>query len=105
MAAAFGLPLASGQEPARRANWLTFLRNQEDALAAMDFFVVPTVRFQLVYVWFVLDHDRRRLIHFGITMSSEDTQRGLEVEVVRVEVARTFASCSRGSRSGWWPLA
>ena len=33
----------------------------------MDFFVVPTVSFQLLYVWFVLDHDRRRLIHFNVT--------------------------------------
>jgi len=53
----------------RRQNWLTFLRNHKDAIAAMDFFVVPTVRFQLLYVWFVLDHDRRRLIHFNVTTS------------------------------------
>jgi transposase InsO family protein len=46
---------------------MTFLRNHKDAIAAMDFFVVPTVRFQLLYVWFVLDHDRRRVIHFNVT--------------------------------------
>jgi transposase InsO family protein len=56
-------------DPARRQNWLTFLRNHKDAIAAMDFLVVPTVRFQLLYVWFVLNHDRRRLIHFGVTTS------------------------------------
>jgi hypothetical protein len=56
-------------DPVRRQNWLTFLRNHKDAIAAMDFFVVPTVRFQLLYVWFVLDHDRRRLIHFNVTTS------------------------------------
>jgi transposase InsO family protein len=56
-------------DPARRQNWLTFLRNHKDAIAAMDFFVVPTVRFRLLYVWFVLDHDRRRLIHFDVTTS------------------------------------
>jgi hypothetical protein len=44
-------------DPVRRQNWLTFLRNHKDAIAAMDFFVVPTVRFQLLCVWFVLDHD------------------------------------------------
>jgi transposase InsO family protein len=54
-------------DPGQRQNWLTFLRNHKDALAAMDFFVVPTVRFQLLYVWFVLDHDRRRVIHFNVT--------------------------------------
>jgi hypothetical protein len=48
-------------DPLRRQNWLTFLRNHKDAIASMDFFVVPTVRFQRLYVWFVpvLDHDRR----------------------------------------------
>jgi hypothetical protein len=33
----------------------------------MDFLVVPTLRFQLFYVWFVLDHARRRVIHFNVT--------------------------------------
>jgi transposase InsO family protein len=33
----------------------------------MDFFVVPTVRFRLLYVWFVIDHGRRRIIHFGVS--------------------------------------
>jgi transposase InsO family protein len=54
-------------DPVGRQSWLTFLRNHKDALAAMDFFVVPTVRFQLLYVWFVLAHGRRRVIHFNVT--------------------------------------
>ena len=33
----------------------------------MDFFVVPTVRFRVLYVWFVIDHGRRRIIHFNVT--------------------------------------
>ena len=33
----------------------------------MDFFVVPTVRFRLLYVWFVIDHGRRSIIHFNVT--------------------------------------
>ncbi len=33
----------------------------------MDFFVVPTARFQLLYVWFALDHGRRRVLHFNVT--------------------------------------
>lgn len=33
----------------------------------MDFFVVPTVRVQLLYVWFALDHGRRRVLHFNVT--------------------------------------
>ena len=33
----------------------------------MDFCIVPTVRFHLLYVWFVIDHRRRRLMHFNVT--------------------------------------
>jgi transposase InsO family protein len=33
----------------------------------MDFLVVPTVRFKLLYVWFVIEHDRRRLLRFNVT--------------------------------------
>ena len=33
----------------------------------MDVFVVPTVTFRLVYVWFVIGHDRRRILHFDVT--------------------------------------
>jgi len=33
----------------------------------MDFFVVPTIRFRLLYVWFAIDHGRRRILHFNVT--------------------------------------
>jgi transposase InsO family protein len=33
----------------------------------MDFFVVPTISFRLLYVWFVIDHERRRIIHVNVT--------------------------------------
>jgi putative transposase len=55
----------AGGDPHQR--WMTFLRNHQDAIAGMDFFVVPTVRFTLLYVWFVLDHGRRRVLHFNVT--------------------------------------
>jgi len=51
----------------RRQGWATFLRNHRDAIAAMDFLVVPTVRFTLLYVWFVIDHGRRRVLHVNVT--------------------------------------
>jgi putative transposase len=54
-------------DPDSQQNWTTFLRNHRDAIAAMDFFVVPTVRFRLLYVWFAVDHARRRVLSFGIT--------------------------------------
>jgi hypothetical protein len=53
--------------PTQLQRWMTFLRNPTDAIAGMDFFVVPTVRFRLLYVWFAIDHGRRRGLHFNVT--------------------------------------
>ena len=36
-------------------------------MVSVDFFTVPTVRFQILYVFLVLAHDRRRIIHFAVT--------------------------------------
>ena len=48
----------------QQQRWMTFLLNHKDVIAGMDFFVVPTVRFRLLYVWFAIDHGRRR-VHPG----------------------------------------
>jgi hypothetical protein len=50
-----------------RQDWKTFLRNHHDAIAAMDFLTVPTATFRVLYVWFVLHHDRRRVLHVNVT--------------------------------------
>jgi hypothetical protein len=47
--------------------WRTFLKNHASQLASTDFFVVPTVTFRLLYVFIVLVHQRRRVIHFNVT--------------------------------------
>ena len=52
-------------DPDRR--WLTFLANHREAIVAMDFFTVPTVTFQLLYCFFVIEHGRRRILHFNVT--------------------------------------
>jgi putative transposase len=36
-------------------------------MVSVDFFPVPTTRFQDLYVFLVLAHDRRRILHFGVT--------------------------------------
>lgn len=33
----------------------------------MDFFTVPTLTFGMIYCFFVVSHDRRRILHFGVT--------------------------------------
>ena len=53
--------------PDSAQQWLTFLRNHREALAAMDFFSVPTITFGVLYCFFVLEHDRRRILHFNVT--------------------------------------
>jgi transposase InsO family protein len=54
-----------GPEPAKR--WMAFLRNHREAIAAMDFFTVPTISFGVLYCFFVIGHDRRRILHFNVT--------------------------------------
>jgi transposase InsO family protein len=46
---------------------MTFLSNHREAIAAMDFFTVPTVTFGVLYCFFVIAHDRRRILHFNVT--------------------------------------
>jgi hypothetical protein len=45
----------------------TFLHNHRHGIAAMDFLVVPTVRFRSLYDWSVIGHGRREIIHLGFT--------------------------------------
>src|SRR5215467_13827063 len=47
--------------------WRTFLDNHLQQLVSIDFFTVPTLRFQVLYVFLVLAHDRRRIVHFNVT--------------------------------------
>jgi transposase InsO family protein len=52
-------------EPAKR--WVAFLNNHREAIAAMDFFTVPTLTFGVLYCFFVIAHDRRRILHCNVT--------------------------------------
>ena len=47
-------------------SWRTFLANHAEAIAAIDFFTVPTVTFRILYVFIVLEHARRRIVHFNV---------------------------------------
>jgi len=47
--------------------WRTFLDNHLNTLVSVDFFTVPTIRFQILYVFLVLVHERRRIVHFAVT--------------------------------------
>jgi putative transposase len=44
--------------------WHTFLENHAKQLVSIDFFfTVPTIRFQVLHVFLVLAHYRRRILH------------------------------------------
>ncbi|HEY6305680.1 MAG TPA: integrase core domain-containing protein [Candidatus Angelobacter sp.] len=47
--------------------WKTFLKNHMHDLVSTDFFVVPTATFRLLFVFLVLSHERRRVVHFAVT--------------------------------------
>ena len=47
--------------------WRTFLDNHVPDIAACDFFTIPTVTFRVLYVFIVLRHDRRQVVHFNVT--------------------------------------
>src|SRR5262252_9798284 len=47
--------------------WRTFLNNHITDLIAVDFFLVPTAAFRMLFVFVILSHHRRRLVHFAVT--------------------------------------
>jgi transposase InsO family protein len=46
---------------------MTFLHNHREVVAAFDFFMVPTLTFRVLYCFFVIEHHRRRILHFNTT--------------------------------------
>lgn len=69
--------------------WKTFLKNHLSSTISVDFFTVPTATFRILYVFLVLNNDRRSISHFNDTEhpTAEWTARQL------VE-AFGFADCS-----------
>ena len=51
----------------RSQTWKTFLHNHAAGIGAMDFLIVPTVGFRLLFVLVILRHERRRLISLSVT--------------------------------------
>ena len=47
--------------------WMTFVRNHARTMLACDFFVSVTVRFQILYVFVMMEVGSRRLVHFNVT--------------------------------------
>ena len=47
--------------------WRAFLQNHREVIVAFDFFTVPTATFRLLYCFFVIEHGRRKILHFNVT--------------------------------------
>jgi transposase InsO family protein len=59
--------------------WRTFLDNHVGSLVSIDFFTVPTVTFKMLFVFVVLAHDRRRVVHFNVTDSPTAKWTGQQI--------------------------
>ena len=55
------LPRPPGQ------TWKTFLRNHLPQMVSIDFFTVPTITWKVLFVFIVLEHRRREVLHFNVT--------------------------------------
>jgi hypothetical protein len=53
--------------PRPSPTWRVFLATHARDIVAIDFFVVPTLTFRLLFVFVVLRHDRRELLHLNVT--------------------------------------
>jgi transposase InsO family protein len=51
----------------RSQTWKAFLHNHASGIGTMDFLIVPTVGFRLLFVLVILRHERRRLITLSVT--------------------------------------
>lgn len=54
-------------QPDELKRWMAFLRNHKEDIAAMDLFTVPTASLRLLYGFFIIEHDRRHIVHFNAT--------------------------------------
>jgi putative transposase len=82
--------------------WLAFLRNHREVIAAMDFFTVPTVTFSLLYCFFVIGHDRRRILHINVTRQPTSAWIIQQLrEAFPYQAAQRFLIFDRDSKYGF----
>jgi len=82
--------------------WRTFVDNHVKTMVSVDFFTVPTIRFQVLFVFLVLAHDRRRILHFAVTAhpTAEWTAQQLREGLSMGHRAPLFAARSRPDLRG-----
>jgi len=81
--------------------WRTFLKNHAGEIAALDFFVVPTLTFRLLYVFIVMSLERRHVLHVNISESPSARWTGQQViEAFPYETAPRYLLRDRDSIYG-----
>ena len=80
--------------------WRAFLDNHIKDLMAIDFFVVPTATFSVLFGFLVLAHDRRRVLHFNVTSEPDSGVDGAAAgaEGVRGGGSRRMPQVRRAAR-------
>jgi hypothetical protein len=56
------------QKRAKAKQWLAFLNNHREIIAAFDFFTVPSLSFRTLCCFFAIEHGRRRILQFNATL-------------------------------------
>ena len=59
-------------DPKKRQSWKVFLKNHLPEIVAMDFFTVSILSFsgfKMLYVFFIISHDRRKILHYNATFA------------------------------------
>ncbi len=59
--------------------WRAFLRNHTEQLIAVDFFTVPTITCRVLFVFVVLAHERRKVLHFAVTGAPSAAWAGQQI--------------------------
>ncbi len=59
--------------------WRTFLQNHAKDIVSVDFFTVPTATFRVLFVFLVLDNERRKVVHFNVTESPTASWTGQQI--------------------------
>ena len=79
--------------------WRSFLDNHAKDLVSLDFFTLPTATFRVLFVFIVLRHDRRRIVHFNVTEhpSAEWTAQQIGRVLVLFTVGDVYASLCKKS--------
>ena len=59
--------------------WRTFIENHMHNTVSIDFFVMPTITFKILFGFLVLSHERRKIIHFNVTNSPSAEWTGRQI--------------------------